>query len=91
MRKTNALEMRRNLGRVLRDLERNHEPVLVERNREPTAVLISIDDFHERFVDKVAATERESLVEEILASRKRARRGGKRAVELVRGLRGPLP
>ena len=90
MRKTNALEMRRNLGRVLRALERDHEPVLVERNREAKAVLISIEDFRERFVDKVAAAEREELVDEILASGRRTRRG-KRAVALVRESRGPLP
>jgi PHD/YefM family antitoxin component YafN of YafNO toxin-antitoxin module len=91
MQKTNALAMRRNLGRVLRQLERSGEPVLVERNREPKAVLISIGDFRERFVDKVAAAEREALVEEILASRKRAPKARQPAVALVRELRGPLP
>ena len=91
MRKTNALEMRRNLGKVLRDLERHREPVLVERNREPKAVLISIEDFRERFVDKVAAAEREHLIAEILASARRAQRARKSAVSMVRELRGALP
>lgn len=49
-RKTNALEMRRNLGKALRQLARAGEPILVERNREPTAGLISLRDWQERFV-----------------------------------------
>lgn len=83
--------MRRNLGKVLRELERGGEPVLVERNREPKAVLISIGDFRERFVDRVAAAEREALVEEILASRRKAPKARRSAVALVRELRGALP
>lgn len=90
MRKTNALEMRRNLGKVLRDLERHGEPVLVEKNREPAAVVITLRDYRERFVDHAAAEEREQLAREILATRRRARRTGKTAVAMVRELRGPL-
>jgi prevent-host-death family protein len=90
MRKTNALEMRRNLGKVLLELERSGEPVLVEKNRQPQAVLISLRDYQERFVDKLAAEERERLAEEILAMRRRARRSRRTAVELIRELRGPL-
>lgn len=91
MRKTNALQMRRAFGKVLRDLERTGEPVLVEKNREPAAVLITLRDFRERFVDRTAARERERLAEEILAFRKTMRKSKKRAVELVRELRGRLP
>jgi prevent-host-death family protein len=91
MKKTNALEMRRSLGRVLRALARGGEPVLVERNREPAAVLISLRDYRERFVDRIAAEEREALVTEILELRRRSRRSRRRTVELVRELRGPLP
>jgi prevent-host-death family protein len=91
MKKTNALQMRRSLGKVLRELQRDGEPVLVERNREPAAVLISLRDFRERFVDKVAAEERARLAEEILALRRHALPGKRKAVKLVRHLRGPLP
>ncbi|HEY3233862.1 MAG TPA: type II toxin-antitoxin system prevent-host-death family antitoxin [Polyangiaceae bacterium] len=90
MRKTNALQMRRSLGKVLRELERTGEPVLVEKNREPAAVLITLHDFRERFADQTAAEERERLAQEILAFRRVARKSRKRAAELVRELRGPL-
>lgn len=91
MKKTNALAVRRNLGKVLRDLERHGEPVLVEKNREPAAVLITLRDFRERFVDRIAAEERERLATEILGFREKARKVRKSAVELVREMRGPLP
>jgi PHD/YefM family antitoxin component YafN of YafNO toxin-antitoxin module len=91
MKRTNALKMRRALGKVLRELERNGEPILVERDRRPTAVLISIRDYQERFVDQVAAAERRQLITEILALRKSAHKRRPSAVALLRGLRGPLP
>ena len=91
MHKTNAVDVRRALGTVLRRLQRDGEPILVERNREPAAVLISLRDFEERFVDKAAASERERLARDILAMRARARPTRRKTVELVRELRGRLP
>jgi len=91
MKKTNALEIRRSLGKVLRQLERDGRPILVERDRRPTAVLISIRDYRERFVDLEAAEERQQLVAEILESRRSARKAGGKTVALLRELRGPLP
>jgi prevent-host-death family protein len=91
MHKTNALQMRRCLGKVLRQLQRGGSPILVERNREPAAVLISLDDYRERFVDRVAAEERMQLVEEILAMRRKAARGGLSSEQIVREIRGALP
>lgn len=92
MRTVNALTVRQSLGRVLRDLDRTGEPVLVEKNRQPRAVLISLKDFGERFVDRVAAEERRRLVERVRAFAERAQPTGekKSAVELLRELRGPL-
>ena len=83
--------MRRALGKVLRRLERYGTPILIEKGRRPTAVLISLRDYQERFVDAIAADERERLAEEILAMRSRARRSRRKAVDLLRELRGPLP
>jgi prevent-host-death family protein len=91
MRRANALELRRALGKVLERLKRDGTPILIEKGRRPTAVLISLRDYHERFVDAIAAEERERLAAEILALRSRARRSRRRAVDLVRELRGPLP
>lgn len=65
MRRVNALEMRQSLGRVLDGLQRDGEPVLLERGRKPAAVLISLKDFRERFVEVAAAEERELLFDRI--------------------------
>jgi PHD/YefM family antitoxin component YafN of YafNO toxin-antitoxin module len=92
MRKVNALTVRQSLGRVLRDLDRTGEPILVEKDRKPRAVLISIEDFGQRFVDRVAADERQQLVERIRSFAARVKRSAekKSAVDILRELRGPL-
>jgi len=54
-------------------------------------VLISLLEFRERFADVDAAEERQRLVEEVLAMRKRAKDAKRSAVEEVRRIRGPLP
>src|SRR3990172_6866698 len=94
MKKVNALSVRQSLGKVLRDLERTGEPILVEKGRRPAAVLITLRDFKERFVDRTAAEERRQVVEQILASRQRPGRPDadrRPAVEILREIRGPLP
>ena len=40
MKSVNALTLRQSLGGVLRQLERGGEPILVQRGRQPAAVLI---------------------------------------------------
>lgn len=90
MSTTNALELRRALGKVLQRLEREGRPILIEKARKPTAVLISLRDYQERFADAGAAEERERLAREILGLRRRARRSRRRAVDELRDLRGPL-
>jgi prevent-host-death family protein len=90
MYKTNALELRRALGKVLQRLERDGAPILIEKARRPTAVLISLRDYQERFADAAAAGERERLAEEILALKRRARPSRRRSVDILRELRGPL-
>ena len=91
MQRTNALELRRALGRVLKRLDQSGAPILVEKARKPTAVLISLRDYNERFVDAIAADERERLADEILRMRRRARPSRQKAAASVRTLRGPLP
>jgi prevent-host-death family protein len=91
MKTTNAVAIRRSLGRVLRELADHGEPVIVERNGKAAAVLISVEAFRERFADQDAADERERLVEDILSMRRIARRSRRSAVDEVRALRGPLP
>jgi PHD/YefM family antitoxin component YafN of YafNO toxin-antitoxin module len=93
MKKVNALAVRQSLGKVLRDLERTGEPILVEKGRRPAAVLITLRDFQERFIDQTAADERRRVVKEILDFRRRQPRSDadrRPAVEILREIRGPL-
>lgn len=87
MKRVNALALRQSLGKVVDTLERTGEPVLLERGRRPVAVLISLRDFHERFVEKAAAEERDRILQEM---DRLARPSSDRtpAVEILRELRG---
>ena len=88
---TNALEVRRSLGKVLRRLSRGGKPIAVERNGKPAAVLISLSDFRERFADVEAAEERKKLVDDILAMRKLTKPTKRTSADDIRALRGTLP
>lgn len=65
MKRVNALELRQSLGKVLASLQKTGEPILVEKGRQPVAVLISLQDFRERFHEKDAAEERDRLIAEM--------------------------
>ena len=94
MRKVNALKLRQEFGRVLEDLDKTGEPILLEKGRQPRAVIISLKDFQERFVDKVASQERRHLVERIKSLSSRFRmpqeKGALSSQDIIRELRGPL-
>ncbi len=87
MKKVNALKLRQSLGAVLRMLDKTGEPILVEKDRKPRAVLISLDDFNTRFVDRTADAKRRALVDAILRMRLQAEKSSE---ALVRDLRGPF-
>ena len=55
MDSVSARELRRSLGRVLDQLEGGAGPVIVRRRRRPAAVLVSLEDYRERFVGREAA------------------------------------
>lgn len=87
MKTVNALQLRQSLGAVVEELERSGEPVLLQKGRRPVAVLISLRDFQERFVERAAAEARE----ELLARMDRLARPATDptpAVEILRELRG---
>jgi prevent-host-death family protein len=86
MKSVNALELRQSLGKVLRTLERDGGPILVERARRPSAVLISLKDYNERFVDRTADEERQAIVRQIEQIHLRAPRG-RTSLDLLRALR----
>ena len=62
METVNALELRQSLGKVLDQLERGGEPILVCRRRTPAAALVSLKDYRERFVDRDADDQRRTVV-----------------------------
>ena len=49
--KTNALHVRQAFGKILKKLQASKEPIIIEKNREPVAVLIDYETFKTRFVD----------------------------------------
>jgi len=83
MKTVNALKLRQKLGAVLRSLETSGQPILIERNSRPAAVLISIDDYQKRFADREADQKRKDLVEIILKTRLKAP-AGRSTLDLVR-------
>jgi prevent-host-death family protein len=86
MKKTNALELRQNMGKVVKELLRTGEPILIEKSRKPVAVLITLEDYHRRFVDRDADEKRRELVERIRAAKIKLPEG-KSSLDLVRETR----
>ncbi len=60
--------------------------ILVERARRPSAVLISIKDYNERFVDRAADEERRAIVRRIEQVHLRTPRG-RTSLDILRALR----
>jgi prevent-host-death family protein len=65
MKTTNALKLRQSLGKILKQLAKDGEPIIVEKDRKPAAVLIAIEDFQRRFADREADAAREAIVARI--------------------------
>ena len=86
MKTTNALKMRQNLGRVLKILAASGSPILVEQNRKPVAVLISIEDYQKRFVDVEADLQREEIIKKIKAAQIQLPKN-KTTLDLIREIR----
>jgi len=65
METVNALQLRQSLGRILKRLEKTGGPILLEKDRKPAAVIISLEDYRKRFVDVEADRLRTEMVERI--------------------------
>ncbi len=87
MEKVNALELRQSLGRVLQRLKKNGCPILLEKDRQPAAVIISLEDYRKRFVDVEADQLRREMVERIKRAGVRTPKGIS-TLDLVREVRG---
>ena len=62
--KINALQIRQSFGKILKQLQRSDEPIIIEKGRVPVAVLISLKVFKERFIDYREQKKREELLEQ---------------------------
>lgn len=80
----NALKIRNEFGRVLESLKESGEPIIIEKNRIPVAVLISLEDFQNRFIDY---RETEKKKEIISLFRKNLVKSKKNSLTEIRKLR----
>ncbi|MBN2496357.1 MAG: type II toxin-antitoxin system Phd/YefM family antitoxin [Deltaproteobacteria bacterium] len=87
MKTVNALTIRNQLGKVLNQLARDGEPILVSKGRKIRAVLITVDDFKIRFLDRQAEEERDRLLERI-ESLRAGKRDDLTSLDVLREMRG---
>ena len=87
MKEVNALTLRNRLGEILDQLARTGEPVLVSKGRKTRAVMITPEQFEQRFLVYQAEEKKRELLEKIRSSRS-ARIGRKTSVDVLRELRG---
>ena len=87
MKEVNALTLRNRLGEILDQLKETGEPVLVSKGRKARAVMITPEQFEQRFLVYQAEEKKRELLAKIKASRT-ARIGRKTSVEVLRELRG---
>ena len=86
MEKANALELRQNMGKIIEKMQKTGQPILLEKDRKPVAVLISLDDYQKRFVDVDADIKRRELVQKIKDAKLKLPKG-KTSLEILRDLR----
>jgi prevent-host-death family protein len=87
MEKVNALQLRQSLGRVLQRLRKTGGPILLEKNRVPAAVIITLEEYRKRFVDTEADRLRKEMVDRIKAAGLTTPKGVS-TLDLLRELRG---
>ncbi len=87
MREVNALKLRNNLGEILATLNKTGEPVIVHKGRKPQAVLITTEQFRNRFIDYQTEEKKKELLNRI-NSLSDHRIGDLDSVQVLRQLRG---
>ncbi len=82
-----ALQLRQSLGKIIARLKKTGEPILLKKGNQPVAVLISLQDYEERFAERDAAERRRALLQDMdrLA---RPAADTRDAVQILRELRG---
>ena len=87
MEEVNALKIRNNLGEILDRLNETGEPILVSKGRKLRAVLVTPQDFKNRFLDYKVKEDKKRLLDGMRAL-KRNRKESVESIELLRQLRG---
>jgi len=87
VKEVNALTLRNRLGEILDRLKETGEPVVVSKGRKARAVMITPEQFEQRFLVYQAEEKKRELLAKIKASRS-ARLGRKTSLEVLRELRG---
>ena len=87
VKSVNALTLRQSLGQVLKALQRDGAPILVEQRGKPAAALISMKDFRERFVDRDADESRRAAVARLKELNFARPEKGKTTLDVLRKLR----
>jgi len=87
VKEVTALTLRNRLGQILEQLEMTGEPVLVSKGRKARAVMITPEQFEQRFLVYQAEEKKRELLAKIKASRS-TRIGRKTSLEILRELRG---
>jgi len=87
VKEVNALTLRNRLGEILDQLKETGEPVVVSKGRKARAVMITPEQFEQRFLVYQAEEKKRELLAKIKASRS-ARLGRKTSLEVLRELRG---
>ncbi|MCM0606196.1 MAG: type II toxin-antitoxin system Phd/YefM family antitoxin [Xanthomonadaceae bacterium] len=85
--KVNALKIRQSFGKILEMLNKKNEPIVIEKGREPVAVLISIEDYKSRFIDRAEQEKRNELLALAQKITKEPVQGIANSLELLRELR----
>jgi len=87
MEEVNALKIRNNLGEILDRLNATGEPILVNKGRKLRAVLVTPQDFKNRFLDYKVKEDKKRLLDR-MHSLKRKRKEPVASIDLLRKLRG---
>jgi len=87
MKVVNALKVRNSFGEVLSMLRKDGEPILVSKGKKIEAVLITPEQFQQRFLD-FQAEERKKELFDLIQGLRDERLGTKTSLALLREIRG---
>jgi len=87
MKVVNALKVRNNLGEVLSMLRKDGEPILVSKGKKIEAVLITPEQYQQRFIDYQAEERKKELLD-LIQGLRIERLGTKTSLDFLREIRG---